>query len=281
MASQVEPKSDFMNANDLRIHYLDWPSLYGKAPVLVALHGSGGEAHRWDFLARHLQPDYRLVALDLRGHGESDKPATGYAPADFAADVAAFVKALGIGRFTLIGHSLGSRIGVAFAALYPQGLERLILVDPTFDTPPEVFANQIKSWEATPYTFDNWDAAFRFFRTNPLSHRYSDESIVHAMDHGMVQLPDGRWQFRYSKQAVLEGLRHIPDDLWPYGEKVACPTLIIKGAESDRITPEGAKRMLSTIKQSEMVAIPAAGHSIPLDNPAGFNKAVGDWLDRG
>ena len=112
--------------NDLRLNYREWPN-EGAQP-LVLLHGFTGHARSWDSFAEAMQPGYRVLALDQRGHGESEW-ATDYAPERNVDDLNAFVRALGLQQFALLGLSMGGRNVMTYAPLHPEEVERLVIVD--------------------------------------------------------------------------------------------------------------------------------------------------------
>src|SRR6516165_1138583 len=115
MTTPTRPVSKTLRVNDLALHYLDW----GKAesPPIVCVHGYTGSADAFNALARRLQDRYRVLALDVRGHGESAWSEAGaYRYADQASDLAEFVKQLGLDKFVLIGTSMGGIIAMAYAA---------------------------------------------------------------------------------------------------------------------------------------------------------------------
>src|SRR5436853_3001997 len=114
MTALPSPTGKYLTANDLRLHYLEWGE--ATAPTIVCVHGYTSSAQAFNALARHLHARYRVLALDVRGHGESQwssEKAYGYT--DQTRDVAAFVDALGLDRFVLIGTSMGGIIAMAYA----------------------------------------------------------------------------------------------------------------------------------------------------------------------
>src|SRR5919202_6536227 len=125
-----EPRDRFVTANGLTLHYLDWGGGRQGVP-LVLLHGLRDQAHGWDAVAPGLVGHGHVLALDQRGHGASDWPPTGYAPEDFAADLAAFLDVLDLAATppVVVGHSMGGRTALAFAARYPDRLRGLVVVD--------------------------------------------------------------------------------------------------------------------------------------------------------
>src|SRR5208283_1823278 len=126
MTTSMQPTSKTLRVNDLALHYLEW----GKADALpiVCVHGYTSSAQAFNALARHLQDRYRILALDVRGHGESAwSPTGGYRYADQASDLAAFPKQLGLDKFVLIATSMGGIIAMAYAAEHGERLLGLVI----------------------------------------------------------------------------------------------------------------------------------------------------------
>src|SRR5438067_3268189 len=114
--------------NGLRFHYLDWGAGSPDAQAMVCLHGFTSHAHSWDGLAQAMRGTYRVLALDQRGHGQTEW-ATDYHPARRVEDMEAFVAALELDRFVLVGLSMGGRAAFQYAARHPETVERLVIVD--------------------------------------------------------------------------------------------------------------------------------------------------------
>lgn len=103
--------------------------------ALVFLHYYGGSSRTWDAVAAKLSARYRIVAIDHRGWGESDAPAHGYGLADLSADAEGVIKALGLQRYILVGHSMGGKVAQLMASRRPAGLEGLVLIAPSRPRP--------------------------------------------------------------------------------------------------------------------------------------------------
>ena len=117
-----------VRVNGITLHYLDWGP--AEAPPVVLLHGITGHARVWDHLAERLLPGHRVLALDQRGHGDSDPaPDDDYRVGAMADDVAAFAGSLRLDRFALVGHSMGGRIAIKYAGDHAARLERLVVID--------------------------------------------------------------------------------------------------------------------------------------------------------
>jgi pimeloyl-ACP methyl ester carboxylesterase len=266
--------------NTLRFHYLDWGTPAPDAQAMVCLHGFTSHAHSWDGLAQAMRERYRVLALDQRGHGQTDW-ATDYHPMRRVEDMEAFVSALGLERFVLVGLSMGGRAAFQYAARHPQLVERLVIVD----IAPEGSAagmSRISAGLRAPDVFDDpSDAYVLARRANP---RPPDEALRARTEHALMQRADGKWTFRYdvalrngSGARVTPTAAEIAAD-WEALKNITAPTLLVRGASSDILSPELAQRMVETIPQCRLVTVQDSGHSVPLDNPTGFLDAVRGFL---
>ena len=125
--TSTQPTSKYITINDVRIRYLDWGT--EGLPPMVCLHGHTGQARIWDEFAEAMRGSYHVYALDQRGHGESGYASDGYARDRFVEDLAAFVDALGLDRFTLAGLSMGGWHSMLYTADHPDRVERIVMVD--------------------------------------------------------------------------------------------------------------------------------------------------------
>jgi len=121
----------FMECGGVRLHYRDLGVRTAAAPLLL-VHGWGGDGAEWDPLAAAFTPDRRVVTVDLRGHGRSSVPDTGYAPADFAADLARLLRHLDCAPVVAVGHSMGGQVVLALADAHPWAVESLVALDPAY-----------------------------------------------------------------------------------------------------------------------------------------------------
>src|SRR5688500_15455931 len=123
-------KSDFVNVNGIRLHYLDWG---GEGDVILFLAGMGCNAHIFDHLAPRFTDRFRVMAFTRRGHGESDYPETGYDINTLTEDILQFLDTLEIDKVILAGHSMASVELSHFAALYPERILKLVFLDAAYD----------------------------------------------------------------------------------------------------------------------------------------------------
>ena len=269
MTDRVQPTSKFGAVNGLRLHYVE----SGKAgmAVVVCVHGYTSSAQAFNALARHLQDRFYIVAMDVRGHGNSGWSSTGaYQYADQAGDLAAFVDRLALPRFTLTGTSMGGIIAMTYAADHADRLNALIINDIGPDA--EVGSNRITGLVgARPDSFATLDEALVYRReVSPITaaRPADDQELARGV---LMQEGTGRWVWRmdpaYIEQRVQRGAPARPE-LWPALAKLQCPTLVIWGTDSDVLSEAQARRMAETLPNGELVPVPGIGHAPILTEPA-------------
>ena len=271
----MEVRDQLVLLNGLRFHYRDWGR--AEAPPLVLLHGYTSHARSWDTFARALAEHYRVYALDQRGHGESAWT-DDYSSEAMVRDVAAFVGALRLARFDLVGLSMGGRNAYAYAAQHPGAVNRLVIVDIGPEAPAAGTA-RIRQGVLTNDVFGTPDDAVAAARAaNP---RADAAELRHRVLNGLMLREDGRWTYRYDR-TLRDPARPRPQPdaavHWAMLAKIEVPTLLVRGADSDVLSVETAQRMTVVMPNCRLVTVPDAGHSIPLDNPAGFLAAAKPFL---
>lgn len=273
---EVLPEDKFVQANDMRLHYLDWGNR--DKPKMLLLHGGAQSAHSWDFFALAMRDHFHIVALDQRGHGDSAWSEVGdYDTAFHVADVQACTDAIGFDTFILIGLSMGGRNAYSFAALYPAKVQRLVVVDVGPDVQAEGRRHIREFLEGTE-TFESFDwLVERVRRFNP---RRPEAQIRGSLLNNLKQLDDGRWTWKHDRRRGIRRDRggEMTDAAWAELAKIQAPTLIVRGAESNMLSIETATKMHNTLKDSQLVEVPHAGHLVQGDNPVGFERAVRVFL---
>jgi esterase len=270
MTSTTLPRERFLNVNGLRLRCLDWGT-EGKPPVLL-LHGLAVFAHAWDHNAAALCDQLHVVALDQRGHGDSEHGrCEDYRTEVLASDILGVLDALGWQRASLVGQSMGGHNGMYFAAQHPERIERLVISDMEPSMRLELIAYMRDAERPAEYASIEEVIAEAHAR-NP---RPAPELQRARAEHTVRALPDGRLTPKYDFWAPK---CWQPLDLWSDLADIRCPTLIIRGELSPVLRPDVAQRMQRAIPDSTFVEIPGAGHSIGLDNPSAFDSAVRAFL---
>ncbi|MBV9229268.1 MAG: alpha/beta hydrolase [Chloroflexi bacterium] len=310
----IEPRSSFVDADDVRLHYLEWdPQQIRKTETqkaeeqssdpdsdnipIVLLHALGATADTWRLVAKQLCRQHLVIAFDQRGHGQSDQPESGYDLATIAEDLIRGMAALGLGQVALVGHGWGARVALVLAGRHPALVSHLILVDCPHVEP--------RHWPGMTRE--------RFIREEPPKEIYAScSSFIKAMRREMAvfwspevekivqasirELPDGRveeWlrpeQQRKIRAAVWE------DRALSYYGKLTCPVLLVPAAARPQPGEALPARLENAdefaVAKGHMVAqvaraiqhcsvlwMPDTAHDIQLHRPGALAKAIGDFV---
>ena len=266
----VLPDSHDVVLRRMRFHYLDWGTS-GRPPI-VFLHGGGLNAHTWDLVCLSLRDERHCFALDQRGHGDSEwSPVMDYTTESMAGDLEAFVDHLGLERFVLVGMSLGGVNALAWAGRHSARLAGLVIVD----VGPEIRSagvEKIRAFTSEQAPIASIDEVIeRALAFNP---RRDPRLLRLSLRHNLRQTPKGDWMWKYDQRhrgRVEPGAYERRRDLlWDAVCKVACPTLVVRGAQSDVFHDEDAERLATTLARGRWVRVENAGHTVQGDNPAGL-----------
>jgi pimeloyl-ACP methyl ester carboxylesterase len=289
----MEPRARFVpGADGLPIQVLEWSD---EGVPLVLLHGFGNEAHIWDDFAPVVAPYYRVLALDLRGHGDSGHdPERRYDYDYHVRDLERLTEALGIERLVLVGHSFGGRVAALFAGAHPERIAGLVLVD----SGPELDARgtlRIRldmekaagaGGEAAPIA-----SVAEYERMLTLAYPAArPHAIARMARHGLRPRPGGGFERKTDPLFHASARRMTPAEaeererrtaraLWDALARIPCPTLVVRGAASDVLSPDVADRMAEDVlAQGRLAVVPRASHSVMTDNPEGFADAVAGFV---
>ena len=265
-------------SNGLDLHLLEWSQ---QGVPLMLVHGFGNDAHIWDDFAPVAAPHYRVLALDLRGHGDSAWALHGeYEYAHYVADLDALTQNLGIERIILVGHSLGGRVAMLYAAAHPEQMAGLVIVD----SAPELDARGTTRIQLD--VGQHRDPSFGSVSEyeTMLLHSYPEaqpHAIKRMARHGLKQREDGRYILKMDPalrgavggqsaalQERAQAEERIRDELWDALKSVRCPTLVVRGAASDIMSADVADKMVEdSLAQGQLAVVGQAGHSVMTDNP--------------
>ncbi len=266
---------NYVQANGLTFHYLDWGS--PEKPSLVLLHGVGQTCHTWDLFAAAMSEHFHVMAFDQRGHGDTDWAADkDYSRATMVEDADAFTAALGLEHFFLTGMSMGGANSLAFTAKYPHKVEALVVVDVGPRVEPKG-VKHIRDFMKNYREFDSLDQAAEVIHTfNP--RRPLEVIRTYTVVYNLKETPAGKWTWKYdtyfSDGQRKVDVKQMQAELSVAVKKIQCPTLVVRGGESDVFSLDGARDLQKLIPGSEFALVPKAGHSVMGDNPQGFESAV-------
>jgi pimeloyl-ACP methyl ester carboxylesterase len=261
-------------ADGLRLHYRDYPGAPGEAPVLC-LHGLTRNARDFEGVAARLAGTRRVIAVDLRGRGMSDRAIDphSYVPAVYAQDLLGLIAAQMLEPAVVIGTSLGGLLAMVMGLTARQCLKGVLLNDVGPVLRQDGMA-RIRAYVGRDIAFASWDEAARDIAANHAGgfpdYRAADWlMLAHRLCRAA---PDGTIRFDYDP-AIAEPFRLVqPEqafDLWPAFETLhGLPAVLVHGALSDVLSAETAAEMVRRVPTMELVTLPRIGHAPTLDEPA-------------
>ncbi len=280
-----EPTMKNVSGDGARIQLAEWE---GEGKTILCVHGITANCRCWDVMADALSPTHRVLAMDLRGRGLSDRPDTGYSIAHHINDIRAILDDLGLEKVVLMGHSLGAFISLTFAATFPERVDRVILVDGggklSEEQMAKVFAGIKPSLDRLGKVFPSFEAYIEMMKQAPFLHPWSGAFDTY---------------FQYEVEEVEGGIRprskpeHIQEEAQNLGkvnvadfyEKIQAPTLILRAtdgllADDDILLPEEVvARMLKEIPDARVATIEGANHYMVVFQPNETrDRAILDFL---
>jgi esterase len=255
-----------------RFHYLDWG---GSGTPILFLHGGGINAHTWDCVAVMLRDRFRCVALDQRGHGDSEwSPVVDYRIATHVGDIEGFVEALGLQRPIVVGQSMGGLNSIAYATHHSDRIRAMVIVD----VAPEISAagaDRIRDFASTPELDSPQIFLERAVKFNPLR----DPAVLRrSLYYNLRETPAGKWALKHDqRRRTDDAMRSFTEDrlrLASEASKIKCSTLLVRGSLSDVLTDEAAERFARSLPDGRWVRVVNSGHNVQGDNPRGLLDAM-------
>jgi pimeloyl-ACP methyl ester carboxylesterase len=246
----------------------------GEGPGVLLLHGLAGTAIEWEGTATWLMKMHRVVALNQRGHGQSERRPGDVTPAAFVADALETVESLGLAPAILVGQSLGGLIAFLAASERPELVSALVVVEATPNREgPEVTEQIADYFDSWPLPFPSHNAAVEFFG-GP-----SVRAWAWAWARNLVPAPGGLLPAFDADVLVAAIGAALARDHWDEWRGLAVPTLLVRGVEGE-LSPSDAAAMVAAGPSAQLVSIPGAGHDVHLDAPEAWRSAVEAFLSR-
>ena len=261
-----------MMVNGLNIHYTDWGNPH--LPHMFLAHGAVANAIYWDLVAPAFRDKYHIVAVTARGRGKSDYAPDGkYDTEDYVQDFRELTVALGLNQLIYVGQSMGGIIGMTYAAMYPEQVERMILVDVGGETTGSPSGDPMKSRPEvfkSPTEIETWLRQFdRFSRLN----QEAMDIVVHT---GFQQLVNEQWVSSLASP-LSHQQRPVAPPVYDVLSKVECPTVLIHCLLSDLMGAEIAAKTRDAIPNCELIQLDS-GHLPHLERPDQFIRVVKGFL---
>ena len=288
-AMSLEPGRRHFVHDGLRLHYWEWGDPTEETYVFV--HGVRDQGRSWDpFLAALLArgvPIKHAVAIDLRGHGDSEWPATsrGYQHEDFLSDLAGLLKHLDKEPFTLIGHSLGGSMCLLYAGAFPEKVKRMVLLESlgpfarADDEVPNIMAERLKGrdYVEIPFPYDSLAAAAKALqKAFPL---IPDDAALHMARHG-TNYKGGKYRWKHDPILRYRTMTAMSEgQIEAFIRRLQCPILFVYGTESGFMkSVRGPRAKLFT--NAKIVPVEGAGHHIPHEKPDELADIVAPFLTK-
>ena len=272
MSSTPEPVSRFFTSQRLQLHYVEWGD--ADAPPLLLIHGGRDHCRNWDRVAERLSRDWRIIAPDLRGHGDSQWSNSGLYTYDaWLWDLRALTEHLQLDHATLVGHSLGGYIALRYAAAFPERTRKLVCIEGLGPAPQEVERNhrrnaaermreqalyRLKLPERPSHRYDTLEQAISHFHSrNP---NLGAAQAEHLARHGSRRLQDGRYGWKFDDFARKPAQRWSSEaELVELIEAVRCPVLLPWGEDSFFSLADNQPR-IDHFSDARVVRYANAGH---------------------
>ncbi len=273
MTDLPAPEHRYIQAGSLRLHYVDWGTP-GLRPLML-LHELQDCARCWDFFAARARWDYHLLALDYRGHGESDRAsAEAYTLQGYTSDVEALVDGAGLEQVTLVGHGAGGLSAIMYAVAHPERVESLVVVDAGPEATDAGCRAIIEESLAAPEEWESLEAVVKWLRGRQPN--AEEEVLRHQAVHLTSRQPGGRRTWKRDRQTLRQS---FCPDLWKEWARLRCPVLIVRGRQSNILPHDMAVRMKEAIPRVRLAELEGGGHWIHLEFPGAFEAAVRWFLD--
>ncbi len=283
----LEPQQRYFVHDGLKMHYWAWGD--PKEDAYVFVHGVRDQGRSWDHLLAALLargvPIKHAVALDLRGHGESEWPnhGRGYQHEDFLTDLAGLLKHLESDPVTIIGHSLGGSMCLLYAGTFPERVKRLVLLESlgpfarSDDEVPAIFAERLKGrdYVEIPFPHESLDAAAKAIqKTFPL---IPDEAALHMARFG-TNYKGGRYRWKHDPILRYRTTTALSEaQIEAFIRRLTCPILFVYGTESDFMKSVRGHRA-RLFPNAKIIPLEGAGHHIPHEKPQELAEVVVPFL---
>ena len=267
------PQDRFFNVNGLRLHVLDWGS-EGKQP-LILLHGIGRVAHTFDHLAEHFRKDYHVIAVDMRGHGDSGwDPNGAYLVEDYVKDIEGMASQLRLRNIVIWGNSTGGRVAQVFAGMHPDLVAGVISEDVGPERPREIAdsgTNRMRQEDER-----GWASEDELLAQLKASNARTNPDVLAAyVKYGSKRRPDGRVIWKRDPK-IANGF--VPTDLWRFVREIRAPIIYVLGGRSTIVPAATQQQLKATLSQVQIVSMPGLGHYPSEENTKDYLEIVDKFL---
>ncbi|MGY3717767.1 alpha/beta fold hydrolase [Sutcliffiella cohnii] len=271
-----------VDTGGVQIHVVDYG---GTGKTILCIHGLTANARFWDAIADQLTPSYRVLAVDLRGRGDSEKPANGYNIQQHAEDIRHVLASFSIEKAVIMGHSLGAMISVCFTATYPQLVEKLILVDGGEDLHPQVADVLQPSLERLGRVYENFNTYTVDLKGKPFFQPWN--SYVHEYFYADVHhQSDGTVTAKTPKEIIDQEIAALKNtSVNQYHDQIQVPVLMFYAPNcllhphAYLLSEQMGKKLAAKWKDSKFIEIQNSNHfSIVFSEYKRVSAAIQEFL---
>lgn len=294
----MNPDEGFVEANSLsaegariRLHYLLWRTAtegHASLPPLVLLHATGFLARLWQPVAEKLAARFDVYAFDMRGHGDSDKPAPegdNYHWRNLVADLRGFCDALALRGVPIVGHSSGGAAAAYLAATHPEYISRLALFEPIifpvdFMPPVDRKSDLAEGARKRRMVWSSPEEIVEAYRSRPAFERWREDALRLYAEHGTFRREDGQIELKCPgavEAAFFDHSRSL--DTWDHLPNIRCPALVMWGELTGAPFPPLMTRIAERIPNATTATIPHAGHLAPMERPDAVAGAILSFME--
>ena len=281
----MNPSIHTVRVQSIDLNYVDWGTPPGAegAPTLFLLHGDMRTSRSWDAIARHLRDSYRVVALDSRGHGDSDWPDSGYTFAQRVDDLEAFSDAVGMRNAVAVAHSTGGVVATLLSDRRPDIFSRLVLLEPMVVV-TESFQRMVSGRSERPRrTWADRREMYDYLKAHRMTGKWRDDVIRDVVEHESYELPDGRLDMKWAIASMSWSEREGDYlDIKPTLRTLGKPILFVM-SDSRADSFRHLHPIAEETPDFDLLTIPDSAHNMYMDQPAAVAEAVrrfvkGSWL---
>ncbi len=264
-----------VEGDGLRLHYLEWENKRKKAQVLVFVHDLGDCARSWEPFVQMLGTGFKVYALDLRGHGESGwSPEGAYTEDNYVKDIDTLLDKAKLNKPVIVGHGLGGRSALKFAAEHHKKVGPLILVDTDPDPKDHGSATVQYGALCDDRNIESMEVAVKL-----LSFREPNASHDILLRHAQYMTRRGpRWRLLWKRDPLAID-SYEQSSLWEILPKVSCPTLLVRGRQGSFVDHETAVKMKEAMQKCRLTEPEDSGHWIQDEFPGALATSIQWFLD--
>jgi pimeloyl-ACP methyl ester carboxylesterase len=269
------PRSRFSHSSP-RIHFMEWNP--DASRTIVLLHGNSANAWWWQWVAAEMPKDLRLLALDQRGHGDSEwvKPPA-YKPYDYAADLANFIREEVRDRHPIVvGHSMGGVVTLAFAHRYAELARGVIVIDTAVVSTRgrDRFLHRLKALPTVVYP--DLETAKARFRLMPNEGEIPEDRVLAIAEKSLMPAESGGYTLKFDRESFFggDGLQ-VMDTI----RALRLPTLLVRAEKSRIMTQDSSEAAAASNPHTRLVVIPHAHHHVILEKPAEVARVIAEFAE--